>query len=444
MSLHNGSTPDGTWYKQPTTGPTPDPRIDFCLALASSSDGSSHNLYMYGGRGLNGSKPVFYDEIWVLSLPSFTWIKIYSGTSPRYGHSCHRVGERTLITVGGAENTNYTNLPCDWETRGVGVYDLSTLTWGSVFDPNKGNYTVPDSVVETIGGSGTGGANLTQPQGGFAHPDLEAIFKSPWTKDGSVDNDGNSQEPISDTMNPAAPKTNSTTYPISNLSYMRKNMAAIVAGVTVGCVAALACAVGAGWYYRRIIISFLLGRELLFPFLELGEGREKPQLELPADKGDGKAGAWELGGWQKPAEMEGGSSRLFSGEGRGDRKIVEIGGSGGEGVVELESPSERGSVKRNSGGMGRDKPLPMLVREESGEKGEKWRNKPLPSVLEKPLPVLKVEGEVVEVWSPSNSASAGSERSNHDRSWRRGGWDSGGTRRDVRGMLEVLDEMNWI
>lgn len=43
-SYYNASTPDGTWYKQKTSGDTPDPRIDFCLTLASAPDGSSHNV----------------------------------------------------------------------------------------------------------------------------------------------------------------------------------------------------------------------------------------------------------------------------------------------------------------------------------------------------------------------------------------------------------------
>ena len=43
-SYYNASTPDGTWYKQITSGATPDPRVDFCLILASATDGTSHNM----------------------------------------------------------------------------------------------------------------------------------------------------------------------------------------------------------------------------------------------------------------------------------------------------------------------------------------------------------------------------------------------------------------
>lgn len=43
-SYYNASLPAGTWYKQTTSGDTPDPRVDFCLVVASAPDGSSHNM----------------------------------------------------------------------------------------------------------------------------------------------------------------------------------------------------------------------------------------------------------------------------------------------------------------------------------------------------------------------------------------------------------------
>lgn len=90
--------------------------------------------------------------MWVLSLPSFTWTKLYEGKSPRFGHTCHQVAERTLLTIGGIVDFNYSN-NCDWEFKGIGVMDISTLTWGSVFDANPKPYEVPGVVFKDIGGS---------------------------------------------------------------------------------------------------------------------------------------------------------------------------------------------------------------------------------------------------------------------------------------------------
>ena len=117
-------------------------RVCTKTSLTSSS-------YVAGGRGNNN---YFLDDIWVLSLPSFTWTQIYQGSSPRYSYTCHVAGSRTMITVGGAANTNYSAAPCDWEYKGVGVLDMSDVTWGSVYNASAGDYAVPSLVVETIGG----------------------------------------------------------------------------------------------------------------------------------------------------------------------------------------------------------------------------------------------------------------------------------------------------
>lgn len=37
-----------TWYKQATSGPTPDVRVNPCAVAATSADGSSTQIYMYG------------------------------------------------------------------------------------------------------------------------------------------------------------------------------------------------------------------------------------------------------------------------------------------------------------------------------------------------------------------------------------------------------------
>lgn len=47
-SLYNDSTPNGVWYKQNVTigngTDVPEPRVDFCLIVASAADSSSHNV----------------------------------------------------------------------------------------------------------------------------------------------------------------------------------------------------------------------------------------------------------------------------------------------------------------------------------------------------------------------------------------------------------------
>ena len=109
---------------------------------------------MYCGQYEDKSTTI-YDEIWLLSLPSFTWIKVYSGRAPRVGHTCHSVGNRTMLTVGGIvdirEGQGQLEL-CDFDTGGVSDFDMSDLVWHGGFNATTPAYEVPDPLVSTIGG----------------------------------------------------------------------------------------------------------------------------------------------------------------------------------------------------------------------------------------------------------------------------------------------------
>jgi hypothetical protein len=139
-----------TWYKQNATGDIPPARAEFCSVIISPPDNSTHNIYVYGGQGPNNQ---YYDDAYVLSLPSFTWTLVYGPSiSPRYGHTCHLVRTRTMLTVGGATPEGAATDSCDWEYKSVAIFDMTAVQWGSVFDPNLPAYAVPDYVAATIGG----------------------------------------------------------------------------------------------------------------------------------------------------------------------------------------------------------------------------------------------------------------------------------------------------
>jgi len=167
----NDTNSNGAWYTQAATGDIPELRYGFCTVGATAPDNSSYNLYIYGGRNYTDDM----DDIYVLSIPSFTWVRIYEGSSPRWGHTCHLVGNSQMITVGGANGTSLYN-GCDWETMGVAIYSLSTLTWGSVYDAFAPPYTVPNLVYGAIGGSGKGGATKKLPTGGFSSALVANLF----------------------------------------------------------------------------------------------------------------------------------------------------------------------------------------------------------------------------------------------------------------------------
>jgi hypothetical protein len=140
---------DQLWYAQNATGEIPEPRAHFCSLMVSAPDNSSHNIYLYAGQGPNQT---MYDDMYVLSVPSFVWTKVFAGSSPRFGHTCHQVGDQ-MITVGGKGKLgDAQDIPCDWETAGLAIFNLSSLQWGSKFKPvdQAGSYFVPEEVRKQI------------------------------------------------------------------------------------------------------------------------------------------------------------------------------------------------------------------------------------------------------------------------------------------------------
>ena len=61
------------WYNQKATGQIPGDRRRFCGGATWAQDKSSYNIYIYGGLDIPAG--VGYDDIYILSIPSFTWIK---------------------------------------------------------------------------------------------------------------------------------------------------------------------------------------------------------------------------------------------------------------------------------------------------------------------------------------------------------------------------------
>ena len=167
---------NGTWYQQKTSGEIPPPRIDTCTVVASAPDNSSHNIYMFGGWDPTQQNR-WYDDVYVLSLPSFIWVKMYYAESPRYGHTCHLVG-RQMITTGGRNIRRNITDYCDWELHGIAVLDLPTMTWGSVFNATSGTYEVSSSVVDKIGGTPQGGDARDIPVDGWTVSELGTLMNT--------------------------------------------------------------------------------------------------------------------------------------------------------------------------------------------------------------------------------------------------------------------------
>ncbi|KAJ6262368.1 hypothetical protein Dda_3176 [Drechslerella dactyloides] len=162
------------WYIQNTTGDAPTTGLaQFCAIVATSQDGNSHQIYIYGGYPGNGRDtplPV-YDSVYVLSIPAFHWIKITDGSKNlgRQGHRCVKPLPDKMFIVGGA--TGSVSRCVDI----IKVFNLNTLQFSTEYDPAVyEDYKVPSAVRDVIGGGETGGATKTASR--WAAPTLEQIF----------------------------------------------------------------------------------------------------------------------------------------------------------------------------------------------------------------------------------------------------------------------------
>lgn len=251
-----------TWYKQPTAGEAPGIRVNPCAVAASAADGSSTNIYMYGGQNLEPYKAqVQFDDMWILTVPSFTWIQVdqegQSGPPARAGHTCD-IWDGQMVVVGGYVAQNIT---CD--SPGIYVFDASELKWQNSFTVLNGanaqnqqsaqsqnsyglsgsyGYQVPAAVQSVIGGGGLGGATVTAP--------VQQATEGPLA----------TGKPIIYTVTDSNGATVTETSTVTggsnpNGSSQQKggpNIAAIVAGVVAGLFAVLAGYLGfCAWIYRR-------------------------------------------------------------------------------------------------------------------------------------------------------------------------------------------------
>lgn len=96
---------------------------------------------------MTGENPKMFNDVYILSLPSFTWTRTYSpGNSSRWGHTCHITKNRQMIIVDGsvdsslyevettAQQVNLSNATCAGHLDKMAVLDLMTLQWSSMFN----------------------------------------------------------------------------------------------------------------------------------------------------------------------------------------------------------------------------------------------------------------------------------------------------------------------
>ena len=172
------------WYQQNTTGDTPPQLTQFCAVVGSAQDGTSHNIYIYGGYdGLNSTSDTS-DDVYILSIPSFIWIKASTG-NPTHGRRHHRCvtpyPDQMFVLGGVAKFPDGLGVNC-LDAGVLQIYNINSLKWQNTYDPKKWSpYQVPAVVTAKIGGDGNGTARTLGPNS-WSSSDLSALFSTAYTK----------------------------------------------------------------------------------------------------------------------------------------------------------------------------------------------------------------------------------------------------------------------
>ena len=175
-----------TWYQQAATGDVPPWRYDGCSVVASAPDQSSHSIYVFGGWGnsYGGSD----GDVYVLSIPSFRWIRVNQDSNRRVRNHCGLIGNHTMLVVGGIQPNGEDPQPtdatgCDTSAmfnQGLGMFSLNNHTWYTSYDPSAGSaiYMVNPSITDVIGGNENGSATLQTPANGFSQEALGTLLRA--------------------------------------------------------------------------------------------------------------------------------------------------------------------------------------------------------------------------------------------------------------------------
>lgn len=152
------------WIVATGTSGIPNTRTLFCSVVSRAPDDSSFQITMYGGK----SGP-YYDDVWVLSIPSFQWIRVNDTNNHerisngagagRKGHTCAIWNDSQMIVLGGMYASNAATQiqgdgnksVCDTSYSPIRVLDTSDYSWKTEFQPNKA-YSVPSTISDIIGG----------------------------------------------------------------------------------------------------------------------------------------------------------------------------------------------------------------------------------------------------------------------------------------------------
>ncbi len=96
-----------------------------------------------------------FDEIFILSMPAFRWFRApYEARHSRHRHTCHVVGQRHLLSIGGLDATHTKPVNgSEFESpdpfpQGLGLFDMTCLNWTMYYNVSAAAYEQSAPVAE--------------------------------------------------------------------------------------------------------------------------------------------------------------------------------------------------------------------------------------------------------------------------------------------------------
>ena len=105
-----------------------------------------------------GSQAINSDQVYILSLPSFRWFRAnYTSAHSRGGHTCHATDSGQIVMIGGQDpfyartffsdgDSTTPQQPADPWNQGIGVFDITTLSFKNSYQAKAKAYETPDVI----------------------------------------------------------------------------------------------------------------------------------------------------------------------------------------------------------------------------------------------------------------------------------------------------------
>ena len=120
------------------------------MGVTLHSNALTVDSFIYGGY----NNIEILSDLYVLSLPGFRWFRVPVTGTPRHIHKCIAARGRQMLVVGGLGDgwSNWSQDQTDPWSQGLGILDMTTLSWSDRYDPNSPAYESAQVVKDWYNG----------------------------------------------------------------------------------------------------------------------------------------------------------------------------------------------------------------------------------------------------------------------------------------------------